>query len=197
MSLRNFRIESIVSGYIHKFESDELFVPADIKGVCSAFYAILDYFDQTCHETAINDTLSVIECHAVDGEDAFGKILVQPEYNIIHRWTFKIVSTCDEVFGIGLTNKDNQASYFYCSDGTSVQSSNWESEKYAIKCKQDDIVEMILDNYALRFKINQQDQGYMLHYLPLASYKMVVSLSGSKEVATSIQLLFYSRENSK
>ena len=206
---RRYAVEllTLVFGYIHHFESNEFMIPDVVKRICYQFYAIPDYFSQIGGRMIINDRRTIIECDDVDGGDAFGKVLVQPEYNTIHRWIFKIISTCKsidddndsehEIFGIGLADEDEDRSFFYCSNGTMLQSLNWQHEQYGIKYKQGDIVTMSLDNYELRFKVNEQDQGIMLHYLPLGFYKMVVSLSGLLESPTTIELLSYSTEKSK
>ena len=189
-------MEFLVFGYIRCFQSDKLMVADDVKRLCLLFYAVTDYFHQIGDRMIVNDTRTIIECDNVDGEDAFGEISVQPQYNTIHRWIFKIISTY-EVIGIGLFDDDAERSFFYCSDGTMLQSSNWESQKYGIKYKQGDIVTMSLDNYELRFKVNEQDQGIMLHYFPSGFYKMVVSSSGSLESPTTVELFSYSMEKSK
>ena len=191
----------LISGYT----KDTFYgVPDDIQRICLAFYFVYDYFDKVTSNNMmiINESKTMIECDAKDGQDAFGHLSIIPEGNTIYQWTFKVISVCNisesdeiETIGIGLHNSHTSTSFFYCSDGTITHSPNWDSDDYGVKYKKLDTVRMILDNYALKFEVNDIDLGIAFHYIPLGVYRMSVSLSGSIGSPTTVQLFSYSKKS--
>ena len=169
---------------------------------CLAFYHIRDAWD----------TANISEECCVDGDlvtktmEITGATVSLKDQEIstgIHEYKFKIISynkTGHHYWDIGIgivsSKGDEDESESFRSTSYNYTTSKGEvtgpagDNDYGVKCKPDDIVTMIVDlnNYQIRYTVNDQDLGVAFDNIQQTIYKIEVYLYGK---GSKVQLLHW------
>lgn len=179
-----------VTAYVHNVEKlfpDEPFynIPDLILFICMAYYYDPEGWDPKLCDEKIKiekDTITVLRCSPNHWYSSISmKKYIEPKSGI-HTWTFRIdnKNSSWHVLGIWKLDKEFERVYkhgygYVLSEGFLANPNKYGSfgRQYGIHCKNNDVIEMIvdMDKLCISYKVNDQELGIAFKDIEETKYK--------------------------
>ena len=210
MSSWNEKRKILVYGYVRLIENKLQIIPNDIKNLIYSFQQFCDIWDKIHNKQNIRKKRIIIDEERICVTSListtaviFGNEVIKTG---IYEWIFQInkitksfnqntpwIGIIEDNTDIINKHKTNGAwqsnGYLFCG-GTGQTFTKSGSQKYGTNWnKKGDIIKMIvdLDNYNIKFIINNKDYGFAFKNIQKKKYRMALCIYGG--VGTQIELL--------
>merc|ERR1712228_11418 len=212
----NKRIRYSVYGYV-RVNKYMLEIPESVIDIVLCFYYLIDEWDKKNLNSAVTSILlkneNCVQLGPVNSLESGSAYLTNIVSEGVFSWRFKIIQACNEMnFGITNNIKASTLNRFFVDydSGYAWEAVHYEEggylmdpkmirhqklKQYGPRCKNGDVVEMILDleQMTLRYKVNDIDYGVAFENIEKTQYKAAIFMyvygKANKNAMGCIELL--------